>query len=238
VRQRRWLARRADFGIAYGSMAADYLTGLAPGLPVVLGRNTSVVAVHPRRDRGRRPVLELATIADLSVPGKGLEVVVDALQQVRSGACRLRVVGTRPAPESPLARAAARDARIEFLGPLPHQDVRRILDDSDVFVFPSRVDIFGLSLVEAMGAGMPSIAAGAPGAVADLVRPGENCLIAADDPASWADAMTAMMESAGLRASVGAAAQATIRRRWTMAHAVEGMMAGFRLGALSAGSRT
>jgi hypothetical protein len=74
--------------------------------------------------------------------------------------------------------------------------------------------------------------------VADLVRPGENCLVAADDPASWADAMKAMMESASLRASVGAAAQATVRRRWTMAHAVEGMMAGLRLGAASRGPRT
>ena len=106
-----------------------------------------------------------------------------------------------------------------------------------MFVFPSRVDIFGLALVEAMAAGLPSIACSIPGAVADLVRPGQNCLVAGPtDPRWWADCITAMMESRELRASIGAAAQTTIRRRWTMTHAVEGMMAGFRLGALRAGS--
>lgn len=235
--QRRWLARRADFGVAYGSAAASYLTGLAPSLPVVIGRNTSVQKVDPRSIRDRGDALELVTVADLSVPGKGLEVVADALAQVKSDACRLRVVGTPPPPDGPLARAAARDPRIEFLGPLPHGEVEALLHTSDVFVFPSRVDIFGLALVEAMAAGLPSIASSVPGAVADLVSPGQNCFVAGPtDPRAWADAIMAMMESRELRTSVGAAAQATIRRRWTMPHAVEGMMAGFRLGALRAGS--
>jgi glycosyltransferase involved in cell wall biosynthesis len=239
ARQRRWLARRAGFGVAYGSAAEQYLTGLAPRLPVVLGRNTSVVEVEPRAAHERAGVFELVTVADLSVPGKGLDVVVEALRHVRSDACRLRVVGTPPPPDGDLMRAAARDGRIEFLGPLPHGEVQELLARSDAFVFPSRVDIFGLALVEAMAAGLASIASGVPGAVADLARPGENCLVpATDDPRSWADAIVALMESADLRTSVGAAAQTTIRRRWTMAHAVEGMMAGLRLGALSTGTRT
>ncbi len=235
ARQRRWLAGRADFGVAYGSVAAGYLSGLAPSLPVVIGRNTSVVEVPERSNRKRGAVLELVSIADLSVPGKGLEVVVEALRHVQSDSCRLRVVGTPP-PDGPLARAAARDPRIEFVGPVPHREIKAILASSDVFVFPSRVDIFGLALVEAMAAGLPSIACSVPGAVADLACPGQNCFVAGPtDPRSWADAIMAMMESRELRASVGAAAQTTIRRRWTMTHAVDAMMAGFRLGALRAG---
>jgi glycosyltransferase involved in cell wall biosynthesis len=235
ARQRRWLAQQADFGVAYGSVAARYLSSLAPGLPVVLGRNSSVVDVDERDGRVPGSVCELVTIADLSVPGKGLEVVVDALQLVKSERCRLRVVGNPPLPGSPLEMAAGRDPRIEFLGPLPHKEARAVLETSDVFVFPSVVDIFGLSLVEAMAAGLPSIASTVPGAVADLVCHGRNGLVASStDPRSWADAIMALMESSDLRASLGAAAQMTIRRRWTMAHSVEGMMASFRLGALVA----
>jgi hypothetical protein len=237
ARQRRWLARRADFGVAYGSAAAHYLTGLSPRLPVVLGRNTSVTEVPAPQTHAHTRAVELLTVADLSVPGKGLEVVVDALARVQSGACRLRVVGTEPAPDGPLARAAARDERIEFLGPRPHREVGDLLAASDVFVFPSRVDIFGLALVEAMAAGLPAIASAVPGAVADLARPGRNCMVAADDADSWAGAITTLMESAELRASMGAAAQDAVRRRWTMGHAVEGMTAGLRLGALCAGDR-
>jgi glycosyltransferase involved in cell wall biosynthesis len=237
ARQRRWLARRADFGVAYGSAAARYLADLSPGLPVVLGRNTSVTDVPGSRPHRQTRALELLTVADLSVPGKGLDVVVDALARVQSAACRLRVVGTPPAPGGPLARAAARDARIEFLGPRPHSEVGELLASSDVFVFPSRVDIFGLALVEAMAAGLPAITSGVPGVVADLARAGRNCLVAADDADSWAGAIVSLTESSDLRASMGAAAQDTVRRRWTMAHAVEGMTAGLRLGALRAGGR-
>ena len=42
--QRRRLATRADFAIAYGSLSERYLKQLAEDLPVVIGRNTSVVA--------------------------------------------------------------------------------------------------------------------------------------------------------------------------------------------------
>jgi glycosyltransferase involved in cell wall biosynthesis len=88
-----------------------------------------------------------------------------------------------------------------------------------------------------MAAGLPAITSGVPGVVADLARAGRNCLVAADDADSWAGAIVSLTESSDLRASMGAAAQDTVRRRWTMAHAVEGMTAGLRLGALRAGGR-
>jgi glycosyltransferase involved in cell wall biosynthesis len=236
TREREWLARKADFGIAYGWLAARYLSDLAPRLPSVIGRNTSVVHVTERRATDRRNGVALVAVADLSVPEKGFETVVDALRLLPDSSYRLQVIGNPPR-DGALARAAGRDERITFLGPLPHDDVRRAYEQSDLFVFPSRMDIFGLALLEAMAAGLPAISSSVPGSVADLVVPQRNCLMAdARDPRSWADAVVALAEAPALRASVGAAAQTTVRRRWTMAHAVEGTMAGFRLGALHAGS--
>ncbi len=232
--QRRWLARQADFGIAYGSLAERYLSSLAPRLPIVIGRNTPVVEVSPEVRRHDRPTVELVTVADLSVPGKGIEVVTKALELVPDLPCRFTVIGGHPRNGSVL-RVAAGDGRIDFLGPLPQQDVWAAYERSDVFVFPSRVDVFGLALVEAMSHGLAPIASRMPGAVADLAVAQHNCLIAdASDPRSWANAISTLVEGADFRASAGRSAHTTIRRRWTIAHAVEAMIAGLRLGTLKA----
>ena len=175
--QRRRLLDRADFAIAYGSLAERYLRSLAPRLPVVIGRNTSVAGVSDSRqgegtrdrraDGGRRPIR--------------------ARQGDRGGG---RGAWTREGPSLPPQRgrwtarrrlgargARARDDRIRFLGPLPHAEVMTALEKSDVFLFPSRVDPFGLALVEAMAAELAAIVSPAPGAVADLAVSGHNCLV-------------------------------------------------------------
>jgi glycosyltransferase involved in cell wall biosynthesis len=230
ARQRRRLAGRAAFGIAYGWHAVRYLGDLAPQLPAVIARNTSVTAVAPEHDAGGNSGRELLAVADLSVPEKGFETIAAALRLLDDPAYRLRVIGNPPAD------AAAHDPRIEFLGPLPHDQVRAAFARSDIFLFPSRMDIFGLALPEAMAAGRPAITSGVPGAVGDLAVPGANCvLVPARDPRAWAAAIDELSGDPGRRAALGAAAQATVRRRWTMAHAVEATMAGLRLGALCAG---
>jgi glycosyltransferase involved in cell wall biosynthesis len=235
--QRGWLARRATFGIAYGSLAAHYLRSLAPGLPVVIGRNTSVAGVTDARQEPDRATLELIAVADLSVPGKGVEVLVDALGLAKDLSCRLNVIGGRPDAGSALERSV-RDERIRFLGPLPHHEVMAAYGRSDVFLFPSRVDPFGLALVEAMASELAAIVSPAPGAVADLAASGHNCLVVdRDDPRSWADRIVELADDPGRRRRLATRAKETIARRWTIEHAVEGMMAGLRLGAFAAKTR-
>jgi len=231
--QRRRLLERADFGIAYGSLALRYMRSLAPRLPVVIGRNTSVTDVsEPRKDKDRE-TLELIAIADLAVPGKGIEVVVEALGLAKDVPCRLSVIGTRPAPGSALEQSM-RDDLIRFLGPLSHGEVMAALEESDVFLFPSRVDPFGLALVEAMASEVAAIVSPAPGAVADLAVSGHNCLVVdRDDPQSWAGRIRELANDGDRRRVLAMHARETIARRWTIDHAVEGMMAGLRLAAIA-----
>ena len=78
--QRRRLARQSDFAIAYGSRAGEYLRGLHPTLPFVYGRNTSdAYAAEGERPAGSGTVRLLA-VADMAKPGKGVEVLIDALR--------------------------------------------------------------------------------------------------------------------------------------------------------------
>lgn len=236
--QRHRLARLADFGIAYGFHAAEYLRLLQPNLPVVYARNTSVATAQPRTGSVAGAV-ELLAVGDLASPRKGIDIAVDALRLLPDLDCRLTVVGGGRMLDD-LSQTASRDERIRFLGGLSPAEVQLEYGRAHAFVFPSRSDIFGLALVEAMAAGLAVITASNPGVAGDLPVDGRNALILErHDPSLWAESIRRIVEDAELRATLGEAAAHSVARRWTMAHSVDAMLAGLRLGAeLQTGSRT
>ena len=229
--QRRRLLASANFGIAYGSAAARYLSALAGELPVVYGRNTSV----PTEGTSERPQatdrVEIITVGDLASPRKGVDILVDALALAPALRCRLTIIGGGRLL-SALRRRAEGDRRIRFLGSLPPAAVRDAYAVADVFAFPSRADVYGLALVEAMGSGLAVATTPAPGVVADLCVDGHNAMvISGHQPEEWATALTGLVEDGASRESLGEKARLTISRRWTIDHAADGMIAGLRLGA-------
>ena len=201
--QRRRLLASADFGIAYGSASAQYLSALNRELPVVFGRNTSMpnegAAPHHRaRDR-----IEIVTVGDLASPRKGIDILVDALALVPALRCRLTVIGGGRLLSALRGRAEG-DRRIRFLGPLPPAAVRDVYGAADVFAFPSRSDVFGLALVEAMGSGLAVATTRAPGAVADLCVDGHNAMVlSGHQPEEWATALTRLVEDTAPRSALG-----------------------------------
>jgi glycosyltransferase involved in cell wall biosynthesis len=181
-------------------------------------------------------VLELLTVSRAE-PGKAIDIVVDAVRSRPELRCRFTLVGDGPELEALRARAAG-DTRFRFLGAIPSDRVLDLYAQADVFLFPSRYDVFGNVLVEAMGAGLAPVVASEPGAVADLCVDGRNAVIVREStPAAWAEALDRVV-TPGTAGRLGAAAADTIRRRWTMEHSVDAFVAGLRLGALVAGDRS
>jgi glycosyltransferase involved in cell wall biosynthesis len=223
--QRLWLARHASFAISYGSMSAGYLRTLRPDLPIVIGRNTAPFA---SRERGPREpeTIELLAVSRVE-PGKGLEVLIDAMRVVDHLPCRLTVVGDG----SELSRLVRRaNGRVRFLGALPAKSALACYAEADIFLFPSRYDIFGLVLVEAMGTGVAAVVGTEPGAVADLACDSRNCLVVErQTPDAWAEAIARLVKDPELRQAVGDRGRQTITGRWTLAHAADAMIAGLRL---------
>lgn len=231
--QRRLLLRRAAFGVAYGSRAAAYLRSLRVDLPLVLGRNATVLP--ERSGLSGRACVELVSVARLE-PEKALEVLVGAVRSRPELDCRLTFVGDGPM-RGPLEQLAAGDPRFRFLGALTPPEARSVVSASDAFLFPSRYDVFGLALVEAMGAGLATLVSHHPGAVDDLCADGRNCLLVADDVESWAGAIERVVRDERLRSRLATAAWSTVSARWTIAHAARAMLDGFRLGVLAGAGR-
>jgi glycosyltransferase involved in cell wall biosynthesis len=239
-RIRRHLTDRSDFAIAYGARAATYLRSLARALPLVIGRNTAPVTKtvdDPPRRSSDQP-LRLLLVGDLASPRKGADVALEAMHHVATSDVRLNIVGGGRL-QAALERSATADNRVRLLGPLPPADVARELRNADALLFPTRADVFGLVLVEAMGAGVAPIVSRAAGAVDDLAVNGHNAIVVDDhEPATWAKAIDQLVSNPSLATGLGVRARRTIETRWTIDHAVDAMIAGLRLGALTRKERS
>ncbi len=84
---------------------------------------------------------------------------------------RLVLVGDGPARAS-LERTFA-DLPVSFMGFLRGERLSQAYASADIFVFPSRLETFGLVVIEAMAAGLPVVASRV-GGVSDIVREGET----------------------------------------------------------------
>lgn len=118
----------------------------------------------------------------------GLKVLAQALGQTKSPERFSLYIAGNSKNEEQKIRLAVRKAgflgEIHFLGLLDKISVRNQLQMSDVFILPSLQEAFGISLLEAMAAGVPVIASyagGIPEAVGDaglFFPPGDSKALA------------------------------------------------------------
>jgi glycosyltransferase involved in cell wall biosynthesis len=146
---------------------------------------------------------------------KGHTVLFDALaSKPELAQLHLVVIGDGPL-RGPLEAYAARNGlagRVRFLG--ARRDLGDLLAAMDLFVLPSLWEGLPLSLVLAMGAGLPVVSTTVAG-IPEVVRDGDTGLLVppGDAPALGA-AMARLTGSAGDRARLGQAAREYVRPRF------------------------
>jgi glycosyltransferase involved in cell wall biosynthesis len=158
-------------------------------------------------------------VGRLWAAGKGLSYLLKAFASVahRSAeAVSLLLVGDGP-DESRLKQQAV-DLGIahlvQFAGFASPDRLSRLLAGSDVFVFPTLGDPYGLVLDESMASRLPLISTSAVGELHLRIEPGRNGIIVAPaDSESLADAMVILAADAALRDRMGSQSQAMIRGR-------------------------
>ncbi|MCE5278162.1 MAG: glycosyltransferase family 4 protein [Planctomycetaceae bacterium] len=142
---------------------------------------------------------------------KGLDILLRSMQQLlaRRGDLSLTVAG------SPQGRANARmvalcaqlglQDRVHFVGRLDREALKVLLWYSDLYVLPSRSEGFGVSVLEAMSAGVPVVVSrvgGLPEIVADQQW---GVLVEPEDPRALAGAVEQLLGSAPRRQALSAA---------------------------------
>jgi len=86
---------------------------------------------------------------------KGIPVLLRAWEKAQLREAELLLVGSWQLAESKLKQLPR---GVKFLGPVGPERLRELYRDSDVFVFPSFFEGFGLVILEAMACGLPAIA--------------------------------------------------------------------------------
>ncbi|WP_051940353.1 glycosyltransferase [Phaeacidiphilus oryzae] len=185
----REVLERADAFLCVGEQLRSQLLGYFPEF-------ADRIAVLPNAvDFGAipaaaRPGPELARWLYVGrlIEQKNPAVLVEAFAVVarENPAATLTLVGSGPL-EGPLrARVAALGLtdRVEFTGGIPHEEVVRRMHEAELLVHASRAETFGMTLVEAVAAGLPVLAtrsggpeetmAGLDGVAGTLVEVGDD----------------------------------------------------------------
>jgi glycosyltransferase involved in cell wall biosynthesis len=175
---------------------------------------TDVAPGVPRAANGRTVIIQVSRMEPL----KGHAVLLEALAALsdRSGwVCRFAGGAQRPHEarymQSLRARADALGIaeRVEFLG--ERSDVRDLLAGADIYCQPNvEPDAFGISLIEAMGAGLP-IVTSALGGATEIVDETCGVLVTPRDSSSLASELSALLDDRGRRDRLGAHGPARAR---------------------------
>lgn len=168
------------------------------------------------RFEGAEPVADLpgdgtrVTFVGRLVDGKGLWVLLDAVEQLDRDDVTVTVVGDGPLREDFEAAVAERGLPVHAVG--YREDVPAVLAASDVFVLPSFREGTPRVITEAMAAGLPIVAtdiAGIPEQVAD----GENgYLVSPGDAAALAGALRKLLDDPAKRRQFGEASRERVGR--------------------------
>jgi glycosyltransferase involved in cell wall biosynthesis len=184
-----------------------------------------IVVVYPGCDFAGEPVdsrrkepddntVRLLTIGNYD-PRKGLHHLLEAMVMVRQRepdhfrSLVLQIAGdpcsntTYTQKLRDIIKIGGLEANVQLLGWCNRQQIKALLAHSDIFVFPSVQEGFGMVLAEAMHYGLPIIACRA-GAVPELVNDGVNgCLVEPGDAAGLAEAIVHLSKDTGLCGLLG-----------------------------------
>jgi glycosyltransferase involved in cell wall biosynthesis len=174
----------------------------------------SVTAVAPDLPRPslRAPVVVCA--GRLSHE-KGVDLMLDAWAEVRERHPRWRLLVYGAGQEADRLYRQAADlgiaGSVEFREPV--FDVMRALSQASIFALPSRHEGFPMSLLEAMAAGLPSVAFDcAPGVRELLTDEADGLLVPPGHTTRFAEALDRLMSDQHLRRRLASQATVSVRR--------------------------
>jgi mannosyltransferase len=217
----RFLLARMDAIIATSDIAASFLD-----------RPSTVILHGIDVDSYRPPADRLKSFAETGLPGKygigvfgrvrkqkGIDLFVDAMCLLlpRYPDFTAVIIGLTTADNLPFVEklkaqiaAAGMQDRIRFLGELPIEEVPLWYQRISIYVFASRVEGFGLTMLEAMAAGNAVVATRA-GAAEIVITDGENGVLApTGDVSALAASIEPLMQQPERIGAIGARARAEI----------------------------
>lgn len=229
----------ADLVASTSHVMADQARKVASGLTEIAITPFGVEMNRFTPVKGREPVPDgTITIGTVKTLGDkyGIDVFIRSIailvQRLRDEECPLadclvvRIVGDGPQRETLEALAKALGIReiIQFVGRVTYDHVPQELRKLDVYVALSRIESFGVAIIEAGACGLPVVVSDA-GGLPEVVIDGETGLVVPrEDPEAAAAALYKLVLDADLRSRMGQAARTHVASHYTWQDNVKQMI--------------
>ncbi|GIH67949.1 glycosyltransferase family 4 protein [Sphaerimonospora thailandensis] len=189
--------RRVSCFTAPSAAIAAQLARLAPGAPIVRVRSGVDLPAEGVCLRDRSPVV-IGGVGRLTAQ-KGFDLLIQAAAELTQEGLPIRIVVAGRGRDRDVLAHAAEDLPVTFIGHI--QDVGALLRDVDVFCLPSRNEALSLTLLEAMGHGLPCVSTAVGDTAAEV---GSDALVVPPgDPAALTAALRRLVADAGTRRELG-----------------------------------
>jgi len=142
--------------------------------------------------------------------GKGLKFVIEALSNLSKEVKLLVVGGDNPAPYIKLASKLGVKNRIIFTGTVS-KNIENYYQASDIFVFPTYYESFGLVVLEAMACGLPVLVSKVNG-LEDIIKEGENGFFIKRDPEDIRQKVNVLIRNKDLKNQISKNARKTAEK--------------------------
>jgi len=126
---------------------------------------------------------------------KDLDLLIGAFRRVLEEYphVSLKMVGDGPYLDE-LREKCSDLAHVKFLGRIPNKELPELYSSSDIFVFPSDSDTFGMSVLEAQACGLPAVVSSV-GGPREIIENGVTGIVArAGDMKEWIGAIEKMLQ--------------------------------------------
>jgi len=145
---------------------------------------------------------------------KGVHILLDAFKEYHSEnpQSRLTVIGDGMLKGQ--VDNCTDDGSVRRLGAIDHDKIPNILQKMDAFVIPQNIGGLGLSVMEAMGCGLPVITT-AIGETVRLIREDEGILVKPDSVSAVVKGMRVLAEDKKKRKSMGARCREKIEKEYS-----------------------
>jgi 1,2-diacylglycerol 3-alpha-glucosyltransferase len=155
--------------------------------PVDLASFAATTGDGVREQYGIAPTAPLVISLGRLAPEKNLGTLLAAFELARRERpdMRLLLVGDGPSRAGLQAQAGE---GVVFTGGVPYARVPDLLSAADLFLTASESEVLPMSMIEALAAGSPLVAARSPAAL-DLIWPGRNGLLSGATPEALAAAL-------------------------------------------------
>lgn len=157
----KWMVKKAKKVVVLNNMSQKYIDNIEMGKSVVVPNAIEENFVNP--DFNVKIQLKQVIYVGHLFKEKGISELIEAAKMLKE--IKFLLVG----PINEKYQNIKWPQNMYAIGSVPNEEVKRLLCESDAFIFPSYSEGFSVSLLEAMACGLP-IVASSVGANADMIE--------------------------------------------------------------------